>query len=117
MMNEKTLLITALICSIIGLALLFFISGSIPISEKTINQLNKNNLDEVVKVKGTVTNVINTSKVTIIEITQPQSTSIVLFNDKTKVGLSKGDYIEAIGKVAEYNGKMELIGQRVRVIG
>lgn len=116
-MKEKTLLKTALICSIVGITVLFFVSGGIPISEKSINSINKEDLDEVVKVKGSVTNIINTTKVTIIEVTQPESMSIILFNDKDRIDLQDGDYVEVIGKVQEYNGKMEVIGQRVRVIG
>jgi len=115
-MKEKTLLKTALICSVIGVTLLFFISGNISVSEKTIDKINKENLNEYVKVKGSITSIVNSSKVTIIEITQPQSINIVLFKANNTIGLEKGDYIEVLGKIEEYNGKMEVVGSRVRVI-
>ena len=115
-MKENNLLKIALISSIAGITLLFLISGNIDIDEKSIAEINKESLDEFVKVKGTVTDVFNSSAVTIIEVTQPQTMNVVLFNNKKPTPLKEGDYIEVIGKIDEYNGDMEVIGDKVRVI-
>ena len=109
MISIKSFLLTTFI-------VLFLLSNTISVTEKTIDKINKENLDEVVKVKGSITKLINTDKVMIIEVTQPQNINIVLFKDKNKINLQEGDYIEVIGRIEEYNGEMEVIGSRVRVI-
>ena len=42
-MEEKSLLRLALICSLVGILALFFISENIEIKEKNINEINKDN--------------------------------------------------------------------------
>jgi len=113
--NEKTLLRIALICTIIGIAVLFFISSNIEVTEKTIDKINKDNLGEDVKVKGVIDRVTQTNSTIFLELTQPQSITIILFS-KQNISLEKGDYIEVIGEIDEYEGSLEIIGQRVRVI-
>jgi len=115
-MKEKTLLKIALICSITGLFILYILSENISIEEKTIDKIDKSNFGEYVKVKGTVDKVINTENVVIIDVVQPQKISVVLFKEDTNISINEGSEVEVIGKVEDYNGEMEIIGSRVRVI-
>ncbi len=115
-MKEKTLLKTALVCSIVGVTVLFFISEFIEVGEREIRDITINDLDKHVKVIGTVSGVINTEKVIIMDIIQPQELKVVVFKDKD-ISLKKGDYIEVLGKVEEYEGELEIIGDRIRIIG
>jgi len=116
-MKEKTLLKIALITSIIGLSLLYFISENIEIKEKNIEKITIDNIDEFVKIEGIVNNLIDTEKVTIIKITQPQEITVVLFKNENKtIPIQQGDRVEIIGKVDEYEGKLEVIADRLRVI-
>ena len=117
-MEEKTLLRIALICSLLGLLALYLISGSVEIKEKNIEKITLENKDEFVKLRGIVSNVADTEKVSIIEILQPQKMTVVLFkNENQKINLQQGNEVEVFGKVDEYNGKMEIIADRVRVVG
>jgi len=67
-MQEKTLLKIALIISLLGLLILYLISDNIQIKEKNIEKITLENKDEFVKLRGIVSKVIDTEKVTIMEI-------------------------------------------------
>jgi len=117
-MKESTLLKIALITSLLGLLILYLISDNIEIKEKNIEKITMENKDEFVKLRGVVSNLINSEKVMILEITQPQEITIVLFkNQNNTFNINKGNEVEIFGKVDEYNGKMEIIAERVRVVG
>ncbi|MFH0868237.1 MAG: hypothetical protein V1831_02905 [Candidatus Woesearchaeota archaeon] len=116
-MKEKTLLKVALICSLLGILFLYLISGNMEIKEKNIEKITLDNKDEFIKLKGIVSNVVDTEKVVIMEITQPQQITVVMFKDENKsMPIYTGNEIEVIGKVDEYKGKMEIIADRVRVV-
>jgi DNA/RNA endonuclease YhcR with UshA esterase domain len=116
-MKEKTLLRIALICSLLGLLSLYLISENINIEEKNIEKITLENKDEFVKLKGTVTNVVNAENVMIIDILQPQEITVVMFKSNgQQIGIKKGQQIEVIGKVDDYEGNLEIIADRVRVI-
>ena len=116
-MKEKTLLKVALICSLLGLLILYLISSNIEIKEKNIEKITIGNKDEFVKLNGIVNNVVDTEKVTIIKILQPQEITVVLFKNENKtMPIQQGNEVEVIGKVDEYEGKMEIIADRLRVV-
>ena len=116
-MQEKTLLKIALIASLAGLLILYLISSNIEIKESNIEKITIENKDEFVKLSGIVSNLVNSEKVMILEITQPQEITVVLFKNKNNTfNINKGNEVEIFGKVDEYNGKMEIIAERVRVI-
>ena len=116
-MQEKTLLKIALITSLLGLSILYAISDNIEIKEKDIEKITIENKDEFVKLSGIVSNLVNSEKVMILEITQPQEITVVLFKNKNNsIDINEGNEVEIFGKVDEYNGKMEIIAERVRII-
>lgn len=113
-MKENTLLKIALICSLIGLAALYFISSKIEVKRYAPKQL-KANIGDDVGLKGTITKITDKGSVVFIEVEQANTVAVVLFT-KDNISLSKGDNIEIIGEVQEYNGKEEIIAQRVRAV-
>ena len=116
-MKEQTLLKTALITSLLGLLVLYLISDNIEIKEKNIEKITFENKDEFVKLRGIVSKVIDTERVTIMEITQPQQITVVLFKNENKtMPIQQGNEIEIFGKVDEYEGKLEIIADRLRVV-
>lgn len=114
-MKEKTLLRIALLCSIIGIALLFIISENIEIDEKDINKINMDNIGDYVKIKGTIKQLIETEEVMILIIEQPSEITVFLFKNK-QIPLAEGNYIEVIGKIEDYKGETEVIADKIRVI-
>ena len=116
-MREKLLLKIALIVSLAGLLVLYIISDNIAIKEQTLEKITLVNKDEMVKVKGTVSRLTDTDKVTIMEIMQPTEITIVLFkgsNESTPI--KEGNEVEIIGKVDDYEGNLEIIAQRARIV-
>lgn len=113
-MKETTLLKIALICSLIGLIALYFISTKIEVKDyKPV--LNKNIGDDV-KLKGIVAKITDRGNVVFIEVDYKNPITVVLFTDEDDLKLNNGDNIEVIGEVQEYNGKNEIIAQKIRVI-
>ena len=116
-MKEKTLLKAALIISLLGLVVLYLISDNIKIEEKNLEKITLGNKGEFVKIKGTISNLVNTDKVAILEITQPQKITVVLIkNSNNAMQIKPGNEVEVIGKVDEYNGKLEIVADKLRVI-
>ena len=116
-MQEKTLLKVALIISILGLISVYLISDNIIIQEKTIERITLDNKDEFIKVKGTASKVIDTEKVTILKVTQPQEITVVLFKGKNQTTkIQEGHQVEIFGKVDEYEDKLEIIAHRARIV-
>jgi len=116
-MREKTLLKIALIISLLGLLGLYIISGNIEIKEKNIEKITLENKDEFVKLRGIVNKVIDTEKVAIMEIMQPQEITVVLFKNEDKaIQIKDGNEVEVIGRVGEYEGKLQIVADRLRVV-
>ena len=112
-MKEKTLLKIAIISALAGIFILYLISDNIEISESSIGNIENEDIGSDVKVKGVVKDVFNGESISIITITQPYDMKVILFEN---VSISEGDYIEVIGEIDEYNGELEVIGNRVRKI-
>ncbi len=114
-MKETTLLKTALICSLIGLIILYFISAKIDVKDYKPNQLNENVGDDV-KLTGTIIKISQNGNVAFLEVNYQSPVTIVLFTDDKNLSLKVDDSIEVIGEVQEYKGKNEIIAQKVRVV-
>ena len=114
-MKETTLLKIALICSLVGLAILYFFSTKIEIKDYNPNKLNKD-IGEDVKLKGIITKLTDKGNVVFIEINQQSPITVVLFTDEDNLKLKSGDDVEVIGRVQEYNRKNEIIAQTIRVV-
>ena len=116
-MEEKTLLKIALVASLAGLMFLYLISSNIEIKEKNIEKITLENKDEFVKLRGIVSNLVNSEKVAILEITQPQEITVVLFKNENKtMPIQKGNDVEIFGKVDEYKGKMDNVDSYMNLI-
>jgi len=116
-MQEKTLLKLALIVSLTGILILYLISDNITIKQTSIEKITLDNKDDFVKVRGIVSKVVDTEKVTIMEIIQPTEITVVLFKEENrKMPIKEGNEVEIFGKVDEYEGKLEIIAQRARIV-
>lgn len=114
-MKENTLLKIALICSLAGLIILYFISAKIEAKDYKPNLLNKNIGDDV-KLNGVVAKITDKGSVIFIEVNQQSPITAVLFTDEDNLKLNTGDNVEVVGEVQEYNGKNEIIAKKIRVI-
>ena len=113
-MKETTLLKIALICSLVGLLVLYFISTKIDVKEYKTNKLNEN-IGEDVKLVGTIKKISQSENVAFIEVDYSNPVTIVAFGNND-LKLKNNDTIEVIGEVQEYKGKNEIIAQKIRVV-
>lgn len=104
----------SLACSLIGLISLFFISGSIDVEDVAISQINHNDLDSLTEINGEVISIHETDQAVILKLSKPETITVMLYKNQA-VKLKKGDRVEVRGKLEEYNGEMELIGDEVRL--
>ena len=113
-MKETVLLKIALICSLVGLVALFFISQRIELKDYKPDFLNKNIGDDVT-LSGKITKITDKGNVVFIELSQQVPVSVVVFTDKN-INLNENDFVEISGKVQDYNGKEEIIADKIRII-
>jgi len=112
-MKENTLLKISLISALVGVFVLYLISDNIVIDETSIGKIEGEDVGSDVKVKGIVNDVYNGEAISIITITQPSDMKVIVFEN---VSVNVGDYIEVIGEIEDYQGELEVIGNRIRVI-
>ena len=77
--------------------------------------LNRNVGDDV-KLQGTISKISDKGNVVFIEVNQQIPVSVVVFNNGNALKLKNNDSVEVIGKVQEYNGKNEIIAQKIRIV-
>ena len=112
-MKENTLLRLALIASLLGLATLFFISGSLNMEQTPISIIDDGMKGTQVKIIGSVESVQQAGESQILVISQPSSITVFV---STSTTLEKGDMVEIIGRVDEYRENKEIIADRIRTI-
>ena len=115
-MQKKDLLKISLIVSLIGISVLFVITQRIEINEKNIDKINKDNIGDYVKIKGKINKIDDLKNAVKINVVQPSTMDVIIFKNNQSIDFEEGDNVEVIGRVEEYNGKMEVIGEKVRVI-
>ena len=79
------------------------------------NLVNENIGDDV-RLEGIVAKISDKGSVVFVEVNQQNPVAVVLFTDDDNINLKNGDSVEVIGEVQEYNGKNEIIAQKIRVI-
>ncbi len=112
-MKESSIMKIAMIFSLIGLVALYLISGRIEVKDYTA-RINSNIGDDV-KLKGIVKSVRKSDSAAFMEIEQAVPSTVVLFG-KGGLNLTEGDFVEVIGEIQEFEGKEEIIANRIRVV-
>ncbi|HLG25097.1 MAG TPA: OB-fold nucleic acid binding domain-containing protein [Candidatus Nanoarchaeia archaeon] len=113
-MRENTLLKIALISSLAGLIILYFVSISLEVPTYSPVVTNKI-IGQDVKLKGIVSSVSKSDNVVFIEVAQQNPIAAVAFSAEN-LKISENDEIEILGNIQEYNGNLEVIADRIRVI-
>ena len=116
-MKERNLFKISLIGSVLGEIILWLASSQMGISEKMISQIDDVPEGDEILVRGVVTRYVEKERVAFIEVAQEEikEVTVVLFKDSDLYDLSEGDYVEIEGSIEDYEGKREIIGNRVEV--
>lgn len=97
-MNEKVLLITAVICILLGLPLLYFTSRYVTANDPRI-------LSEL---SGIVTSINSKEKITIVTVLPDIGIPVVFFGN---VSFEKGEKIEVKGQLKSYKNGVEFVAE------
>ena len=109
-MLEKTLLKIALICSLAGILILFYIEDSVIIAESQISQLEK---DKTSLIIGKVNSFYQNENMSVLTIAKTEYITIFVFEN---ISLQNGQTVEVLGKTTEYKGKKEIIADLIKVL-
>lgn len=112
-MEEKTLLHISIAGSLLGILILFIISNNIEIPEANIYLVNKSMLNENIKIKGQITNIIETPGLYILTVSdKTDKIQIVVFKED-KLDIKVNQIVEIQGKVSQYKNQTEIIADKI----
>lgn len=110
----RLLLALSFICSLIGLFLIILLANHLEPTLITIKSIDENNLDNFVKIQGTITEIKETEGLSIFTIKdETKSIKIVSYE---KPLLMRNQEIEVVGKVVEYQGALELEATTIKIL-
>ncbi len=102
--------------TLIGIILLIIISDKLDVPTSTISSLSKEDINNQVKVKGIVNQVVNKESIIILNLKDASSSiKVVLFNPKESK-IKKNSFVEVDGKISLYEDKLEIIADSVKII-
>ncbi len=112
-MQESHLKQTALLLSLLGLIILYFYAQETNL-KPTAESLNQLPPASKITFLGTITNLEHTNKGTFLtlEAQRPETVDIIVFHPES-LYLKLGQQIQVQGNVEEYNGKTEIIAQKI----
>jgi len=110
-MDDKTLLNIVIAIVIVGLAALLILSYYSVIPEKTVNQLTSSDVSTAIRSNGTIKSVIYYNTSTLLKIEQKCVMDAVIFSNDQNFTI--GQNVKVEGTVQEYNGKMELLIDKI----
>ncbi len=99
-MQEKTLIIIAIVCILIGLPCLYFASKFVTVEDPRI----------LSSLTGKVISINEKEKITIINVKTDSSIPVVSFD---KIKIRKGDRINVKGELETYKGKLEFVADKI----
>ena len=112
-MNESFLINLAIIVSVLGIVLLYFISGNIEVNDTTIEKITNEEITGSVQIKGKVKEITGTDKVTFLVINQESEIKAIAFD---KLEVNKGDYVEISARVSDDSDEKELIVESLIIV-
>lgn len=115
-MNEKTLLKFALVCSIIGIFIIFIFADRLEPSLVKISEISESSIDKSIRVQGEIESIKSTPTALMLGIKDGNSSiKVVAFNDKN-LAFNKGQPVEVFGIVTEYKGVLEIEAKSISTV-
>jgi aspartyl/asparaginyl-tRNA synthetase len=120
-MEAKLIRNISIACSVVGLAILFFLSRTVELRQTDINQISPEDDGKNVKVCGNVSSksISKTNHVFLKLRDKTGSIEIVIFNSTTgKVNMNFDKYSDicVVGSIDEYANKTEIIAKDIQVV-
>lgn len=115
-MDEKNLLKVALICSIIGIFIIFVFANRLEPSLINISEISSSLVDQSVKVQGKIVSIKNSPSVLIFDVKDDTGSVKVVVFDKKNLDLNKNQLVEVLGVVKEYKGSLEVEAKNIKAV-
>jgi len=112
-MEEKTLLKLATFFALIGIISLAYLSNNMELEFNQISEIDQSQIDKTVKIKGTLTNLISTEEVKILDIKDKTGSIKTIIFQEEELQISTNDLLEISGKVTQYQGQLEIIADTI----
>ena len=117
-MNDIKLLRIALVIGIAGIVALFFLSKAIQADSISIGKITEQEIGRKIMVEGIIESVAEKKSTVLFDIQEqdtPESISVILFG-KSSQPFKKGSEVRVIGTVKDYNGKLEIVAEKINTI-
>lgn len=115
-MDEKTLLKIALICSIVGVFIIFIFADRLEPSLISISSISHSLVDKDVKIRGTISSFKMTPSVLMLDIKDETGVIKVVAFDKEDFKADEGQLVEVLGRVKEYKGVLEIESKKILLL-
>lgn len=112
-MDEKNLLKVALICSVIGIFIIFLFADRLEPSLISISDISDSLLDRDVRIQGKISSIKESSSVLILEVKDDSSAIKVVAFDNDYSNFKKNQSVEILGVVKEYKGVLEIESKQI----
>lgn len=114
-MEDSKLFKISLAISLIGIFIILIIADRIDLSESNIANLTDYELGSKVKIKASVTKVIDTEKVLILNVKDDTGETTVIAYKEENITVKAGDIIEVKGSLTEYEGTLEIEADLIKL--
>ena len=111
-MNEKTIVRFSLLMILIGLGFLYLYADELELP--ALENLDSHPLQEKVRMHGTITSLQKSQKALFLQVQGERiETMDIIFFPQEEPFLKEGDKVEVVGQVEEYQGKKEIVADKV----
>ena len=110
-MEDETLITISLSVAIFGIIILLLFSFYDKIPEKNFNEITSKDVGSQVKVNGTIKQIYMHNNSLTLKIKQECLMDVMLFEKNTNFSI--GENVVVSGKIQEYNGKQEIIADKI----
>ena len=112
-MEEKNLLKVALICSIIGIFIIFIFANRLEPSLISISDVSESLIDQSVKIQGAIDSIRVTPSIIILNVKDDSGSIKVVAFSQDNSELVKDQLVEILGDVTEYKGILEIEAKKI----
>lgn len=102
--------------ALIGTFILLFLSYVSEPKLIEIKDISKAMLDNFVKISGKINSIDDKESIKIIKVEDDSGQIDVIVFEENIINIGKGMNVEIIGKVSEYQGKMQINAEKIRGI-
>jgi len=113
-METKTLLKLSLITALVSIFVIIILATNLEPETKKIETINEKNLDEWIKIQGSVVKEIERENLKILVVSDGTASINCILRKKLNQSL-KGKEVEIVGKVIDYKGILEIEIHQIKI--